>query len=64
MILRDLMGGINCFNFGNSDVKLFIIVMEYIIIFVLYIQWLIFSNVLSLGIKKGIFVDDFCVIKD
>lgn len=32
MILRDLMGGINCFNFDNSDVKLFIIVMEYIII--------------------------------
>lgn len=32
MILRDLMGGINCFNFGNGDVKLFIIVMEYIII--------------------------------
>lgn len=33
-------------------------------LFVLYIQWLIFSNVLSLGIKIGIFVDDFCVIKD
>lgn len=66
-ILRDLMGGTNCPNFGNSDVKLLTTVMELHnnnTLFVLHTQWSISSNVLSLGIKKGTFADDFRVIKD
>lgn len=66
-ILRGLMGGTNCPNFGNSDVKLLTTVMEYTII-TRYSSCTLSGQYpvmfLSLGIKKGTFADDFRVIKD
>lgn len=67
-ILRDLMGGTNCPNFGNSDVKLLTTVMEYTII-TRYSSCTLSGQYpvmffLSLGIKKGTFADDFRVIED